>query len=217
MLHETPRVSRRLWLPGTRLAQPPSSPAKAWHRCPRQPLSLPASPRGPRARADCFTAAGSAQLPREKAPLFPAPVAPAWLGDTRAPGGKVTGPHRIHLQPHQLPGNRIPAADDSRRRQDRAPIQPLLDGVARPGGRLPNLGPPTPGHRVPRASTAQTARPPAHPGPRPGTEGCDAPYTGCPGQVTGWIGKGAETLPHLQSLTDSRQPARAQGTLQAKR
>lgn len=161
ILHETPRASRRLRLPGTRLAQPPSSPAKAWHRCPRQPLSLPASPRGPRARADCFTAAGSAQLPREKAPLFPAPVAPAWLGDTRAPGGKVTGPRRIHLQPHQLPGNRIPAADDSRRRQDRAPIQPPLDGVARPGGRLPNLGPPTPGHRVPRASTAQTVRPPA--------------------------------------------------------
>ncbi|XP_069397089.1 basic salivary proline-rich protein 1-like [Delphinus delphis] len=105
--------------------------------------------------------ATSPKLPREKAPLFPAPVAPAWLGDTRAPGGKVTGPRRIHLQPHQLPGNRIPAADDSRRRQDRAPIQPPLDGVARPGGRLPNLGPPTPGHRVPRASTAQTVRPPA--------------------------------------------------------
>ncbi|XP_061059789.1 collagen alpha-1(I) chain-like [Eubalaena glacialis] len=171
---------KRLRLPGTRLAQPPSSPAKAWHRCPRQPLSLPASPRGPRARADCFTAAGSAQLPREKAPLFPAPVAPAWLGDTGAPGCKVTGPRRIHLQPHQLPGNRIPAADDSRRLQDRAPIQPPLEPA------WPDLAATSPTWALPRLGTGfpepALPRPPARPGPRPGTEGCDVPYPGCPGQ-----------------------------------
>ncbi|XP_068412265.1 uncharacterized protein [Eschrichtius robustus] len=143
--------------------KPPSSPAKAWHRCPQQPLSLPASPRGLRARADCFTAAGSAQLPREKAPLFPTPVAPAWLGDTRAPGCKVTGPRRIHLQPHQLPGNRIPAADDSRRLQDRAPIQPPLEpawpdlAAASPTWALPRLGTGFPEPALPRPP----ARPPA--------------------------------------------------------
>lgn len=98
---QPPCVSRWLQLPGAWLAQPPDSSAKAWHRCPQWPLLPPASRRGLRAQADCFPLFGLAPAPQEKASLSPAPRPPPGSGDMGAPSCEVTGPCRIHLQPHQ--------------------------------------------------------------------------------------------------------------------
>nr|CAI9704925.1 unnamed protein product [Rangifer tarandus platyrhynchus] len=155
MLHKTPRVSRQLRLPSAQLAQPPASPAKAWHCCPGCPSPCQQA-RKARGRGQIAFPAGSALLPQEKASVFPPPAASAWLRGTRAPGCKVTGPHGIHLQPHQLPGNRIPAADDSRGLQDRAPIQRPLEpawpdlAAASPAWALLHLGTNRPEPVLPR-------------------------------------------------------------------
>ncbi|CAI9167364.1 unnamed protein product [Rangifer tarandus platyrhynchus] len=180
MLHKTPRVSRQLRLPSAQLAQPPASPAKAWHCCPGCPSPCQQA-RKARGRGQIAFPAGSALLPQEKASVFPPPAASAWLRGTRAPGCKVTGPHGIHLQPHQLPGNRIPAADDSRGLQDRAPIQRPLEpawpdlAAASPAWALLHLGTNRPEPVLPR--------PPIHLGATGGDGGLRRAPPGCPGQV----------------------------------
>ena len=113
--------------------------------------------------------------------MFPPPAAPTWLRGTRAPGCKVTGPHGIHLQPHQLPGNRIPVADDSRGLQDRAPIQRPLEpawpdlAAASPTWALLCLGTDRPEPALPR--------PPICPGATGGDGRLGRAPPGCPGQV----------------------------------
>lgn len=182
MLHKTPRVSRQLRLPSARLARSPASPAKTWHHCPGLPSPLPASPQGPRARADCFPGRLSPAPPGEGLRV-PAPtVATAWLGGTRSPGRKVTGPHGIHLQPHQLPGNRIPAADDSRSYRTERPFS-VRRSQPGPTWRPPPA--PRPSHtQVPTTQRWHCPDPlPAHPGAAGGMEGWDVPHPGCPGQV----------------------------------
>lgn len=212
MLHKTPRVSRQLRLPSTQLAQPPVSPAKAWHHCPGRPSPCQQA-RKARGRGQIAFPAGSALLPQEKASVFPPPAAPAWLRGTRAPGCKVTGPHGIHLQPHQLPGNRIPAADDSRGLQDRAPIQRPLEpawpdlAAASPTWALLRLGTNRPEPALPR--------PPDRPGAMGGDGGLGCAPPGVPRTGVRVGGEGAEALFHLQSLADSRLPAWAQGALRA--
>ena len=157
MLHKTPRVSRQLRLPGVRLAQPPTSPAKAWHHCPGRPSPCQQA-RKARGRRQIAFPAGSALLPREKALVFPPPAATAWLGGTRALSRAVTGPRGIHLQPHQLPGNRIPAADDSRGCRTERPFSVRR---SRPGPTW--WPPPAPGPSRARVPTAQCQCCPDHP------------------------------------------------------
>lgn len=122
---QPPRVSRWLQLPGAWLAQPPESPAKAWHRCPERPLLPPASPRGLRTQADCFPLCGLAPAPQEKVCLPPPGHRLAQetrgLQAARSPGLTESTCSRTS------PGNQIPAADDSRGWQDRVPIQPPLE------------------------------------------------------------------------------------------
>lgn len=150
--------------------------------CPAQPFS-------PGKRPHCF------------------PLAPAWLRDTQSPGREVTRPHRIHLQPHQLPGNRIPAADDSLGLQDRAPIQPL------PKPAWPDLVAASPTWALPRLGTGLQGQPalprlPAMAGDR----GLGRAPPWVPRTAVRVDGEGArEPAPPPQSLSDSRQPEPPRG------
>lgn len=135
--------------------RPPASPAKAWHRGPSR--AAPCQRPGPECAGGPFSQRQLSPVPpppREKASLFPPPrPAPAWLRDARAPGCGVTRPRRIHLQPHRLPGNRIPAADDSHGQEDRASIQPPPE-LPGPTWRPPaHLRPPPPCRAAPELGT----------------------------------------------------------------
>ncbi|XP_065793165.1 collagen alpha-2(I) chain-like [Muntiacus reevesi] len=209
-LHKTPRVSRQLRLPSTQLAQPPVSPAKAWHHCPGHPSPCQQA-REAQGRGQIAFPAGSALLPQEKASVFPPPAAPAWLRGTRAPGCKVTGPHGIHLQPHQLPGNRIPAADDSRGLQDRAPIQRPLEPA------WPNLAAASPTWALLRLGTDRPEPVLPRPPTRPGATGGDGGLGHAPPQVPGTgesqNGLGLLSPPASDGLAGLAQPwALHQGT-----
>lgn len=140
---QTLSVSKGLRLPGARLAQPPSSPAKAWHHRPAAPLTA-SSPRGLRAQADCCPPACTAPFPREKASLF----TPSPRLAQRHLGSRLRG-HPASQNPPAAapaPGNRIPAADDRHRRAGQSAIQPKLEpawpdlGAASPTWALPRLG-----------------------------------------------------------------------------
>lgn len=191
MLHKT-RVC-----PGSQVTQRPAGPVSCEPCQGLAPTAL-ASPlpcqqarRGPRARADCFQPAQPCS-PGEGLSVPTPAVATAWLGGTRSQAARSPGLRGIHLQPHQLPGNRIPAADDSRAATEllaplQRPVEPAWHDLAAASAPRPS---------TPQVLTAQCWRCPDRlPRPHPGAARWDGgtgtcPYLGAQDRCEGGLRRG---------------------------